>query len=141
MTYLADVNVWLALAVVDHIHHAPAVDWFHEPGGHAINFCRITQKGFLRLLTNPRVMGGDVLTASQAWKEYDTLRNNSRIGFEDEPLALEDFWRAQTAGQHSGPNFWTDAYLAAFAAATGLTIVSFDRQFTRRKNVSVRLLG
>ena len=141
MTYLADVNVWLALAYVAHVHHATAQVWFRTAAEDRVLFCRITQMGLQRLLTNPRVMGEDVLTADGAWSAFDTLMQDDRIGYAAEPQGLDDQWRQQTRGQHSGPNFWTDAYLAAFAAATGWTIVSFDRQFARRKNVPVRLLG
>ena len=141
MTFLADVNVWLALSVIDHVHHEQALVWFHEAQDHDIVFCRVTQKGFLRLLTNPRIMGPDVFTASKAWETYDTLLRNAHIGFLPEPAGIEDHWRTQTQGPHSGPNFWTDAYLAAFAAAAELTIVTFDRALGRRKNVVVRLLS
>jgi predicted nucleic acid-binding protein len=31
----------------------------------------------------------------------------------------------------AGANLWTDSYLAAFACQTGITLVTFDRGFTR----------
>jgi predicted nucleic acid-binding protein len=56
MTYLPDVNVWIALAAERHIHHLPARQWFNAIGDERLAFCRITQLGFLRLLTNKHVM-------------------------------------------------------------------------------------
>jgi len=141
MNYLVDVNVWLALALIGHVHQTTTLKWFEESAIGLTYFCRVTQQGLLRLLTNPKVMGANILTAGDAWKLYDTLYQDSRVRFAEEPPGLEDLWREQTRGVQTSPNFWTDAYLAAFAAATGLTIVTFDKQFALRKNVSVRLLG
>lgn len=140
MTYLADVNVWLAQAYVAHVHHASARSWMEASESDTIAFCRVTQSGFLRLLTNPKVMGDDVLTTENAWQAYDKLRRNTQIEFASEPPGLDDAWRAATRQSHTGPNFWTDAYLAAFASATGFTIVTFDRGFRHYRTVPVRLL-
>ena len=49
MIYLADVNVWVALALVGHVHHFTARAWFEEPETGQILFTRITQMGLLRL--------------------------------------------------------------------------------------------
>ena len=52
MTYLPDVNVWIALAADKHIHHSVARSWFTKVQDEKLAFCRITQLAFLRLLTN-----------------------------------------------------------------------------------------
>jgi uncharacterized protein len=139
MTYLADVNVWIALTIVDHVHHVAAMEWFQESEPDRIAFCRITQSGFLRMLTNRHIMIADTLSAAGAWATYDDLRKNSRIIYSDEPATIEEHWRP-TSRSASGPNCWTDAYLAAFAEAVGFTIVTFDRAFRQFKDVRVRLL-
>ena len=57
---LPDINVWLALAFDSHIHHPDAKKWFDGLADDAIcYFCRLTQLGFLRLATNPKVFGAD----------------------------------------------------------------------------------
>jgi predicted nucleic acid-binding protein len=38
-------------------------------------------------------------------------------------------------------NFWTDAYLAAFARSAGLRLVTFDRGFARFSGLEVLLLA
>lgn len=141
MNYLVDVNVWLAMTLIGHTHQQVAAEWFDEDGIQSAVFCRITQSGFLRLLTNERVMGANVVTSAEAWKLYDALFQDHRVRFAPEPPGLEDTWRAQTRGHHQGHNFWTDAYLAAFASAADLTLLTFDRAFARRKGVHVRVLA
>ncbi|HEY0758459.1 MAG TPA: hypothetical protein VGD59_04290 [Acidisarcina sp.] len=66
MTYLPDVNVWIALASNRHVHHQAAKAWFETLADERSVFCRITELGFLRLLTNIHVMGEDVLTPERA---------------------------------------------------------------------------
>ena len=141
MIYLADVNVLVALAVIGHTHHATASAWFEDSKDDEVAICRVTQAGFLRLLTNQRVMGENVIRPPRAWDVYDALFADSRIGFVSEPPNLEASWRAAARHPHIGPNFWTDAYLAAFAAAAGLDVVTFDRGFPRHQGVQVRLLA
>ncbi|MEO5924608.1 MAG: TA system VapC family ribonuclease toxin [Bryobacteraceae bacterium] len=140
MNYLVDVNVWLALALIGHTHQATAQNWFETTDAQGSFFCRITQKGFLRLLTNRPVMGANVLTSAEAWKLYDAFFQDGRVRFAAEPTGIETGGRTQTGGHPSGPNSWTDAYLAAFAAAADLTLVTFDRAFARRKDVSAQVL-
>ena len=144
MTYLADVNVWVALAFAGHVHNAIAQQWFEETETERILFYgRTTQKGLLRLLTNSRVMGQNVRRRQkEAWDLYDAFYRDPRVTFTTEPSDMETAWReAHTLGFHTGPNFWTDAYLAAFAATAGFTIlVTFDRGFRHHRNVRIRLL-
>jgi predicted nucleic acid-binding protein len=65
MTYLPDVNLWIAFRVAEHVGHKAAMEWMKAAGSDTIALCRVTQMGFLRLLTNSRVMAGDVLTAER----------------------------------------------------------------------------
>jgi predicted nucleic acid-binding protein len=61
MTYLLDVNVWIALAAERHTHHRVARHWFSNLQDEKLAFCRLTQLGFLRLLTNKHVMQEEVM--------------------------------------------------------------------------------
>ena len=135
------MNVWLALASVGHIHHTTALEWFEESPGSRLHFCRVTQQALLRLLTNARVMGTNVLPASDAWALYDNLCADARAVFLPEPPALEELWRHTSLKQGASANFWTDAYLAAFAEAAHLTLVTFDQDLARRHGSRVRLLN
>ena|ERR1700720_3128344 len=88
MTCLPDVNVWIALTVAEHVHHGPAKQWFESPEQEQIAFCRVTQMGFFRLLTNPRVMAGEALTPERAWNALDALCRDNRIFFPRSRRAL-----------------------------------------------------
>jgi toxin-antitoxin system PIN domain toxin len=110
-------------------------------GSDTIALCRVTQMGFLRLLTNSRVMAGDVLTAERAWHLMGRIRNDDRVVFVSEPPRLEQVWVTMTGYHNTGANFWTDAYLAAFADVTGFRLVTFDRGFAKYKKLSVQILG
>src|ERR1039457_2425443 len=118
MTYLPDVNVWIALAAERH-----------------------TQLGFLRLLTNTHVMQEEVMRPQEAWQAYRALRLDRRIGYFAEPNELPETWAAFTEGSLRSPNLWSDAYVSAFVLAARLTLVTFDAKIPARSDVSCVLLG
>jgi uncharacterized protein len=96
-----------------------------------VAFCRITEMGFLRLVTNRHVMGVDVLTQGEAWKAYRRLASDGRIRFLSEPLAIEGAWHDLTTLGQPATNLWKDAYLEAFGRLSNARVVSFDRGFSR----------
>jgi uncharacterized protein len=51
-----DVNVWLALTHSRHAQHTNTARWFGSLTDEKLVFCRLTQIGLLRLLTNHTVM-------------------------------------------------------------------------------------
>jgi len=104
-------------------------------------FCRLTQLGFLRLLTNKHVMQEEVMRPDEAWQAYRVLRLDRRIGYWIEPDGLPETWQQFTDGPLTSPNLWTDAYLCAFAHAAQLTLVTFDAKIPAREDVSCLLLG
>ncbi len=73
-------------------------------------------------------MQDDVVTQTEAWRVYDKWIG---AGAEllDEPPDLERRFRALTRSRQSSPKSWADAYLAAFAEASQVTLVTFDRAF------------
>jgi predicted nucleic acid-binding protein len=95
----------------------------------------------LRLLTNRHVMTGSPLKPVDAWATFDTLMSMRSVLFVQEPRGLDAEWRQGTSEHSHGPNWWTDAYLAAFATAAGMTIATFDKALAKRPGVPARLLG
>jgi uncharacterized protein len=137
---LADVGVWLAAVWGRHVHQQIAADWFgKETDG--IAFCRVTQMGLLRLLSNPAIMGEDAIDRSQAWRTYDRLWADERVLWADEPAGLDAVWRAISARDDKSHKLWTDDYLAAFAQASDATLITLDRKVAARyPSVRVELL-
>jgi hypothetical protein len=128
-SYFPDINVWLALAYEGHQHHESATAWFSKLNGETVYFCRFTQLGLLRLLTHPSVMREDVRNQTEAWGTYDSFLQDERVLFrmEADPEPVEFALRKLTSNNRSLSQQWPDAYLAAFARAAGLTLVTFDR--------------
>jgi hypothetical protein len=138
---LPDVNIWIALDAEGHVHHLPAREWFAAQPAASVAFCRITQMGLLRLLTNSSVMGRSPRTIVQAWETFGQLRADRRLVFAIEPNRVESGWRQLMTQSGVGPSSWTDAYLAAFAEAHSYTLVRFDTGFQRWPAVKMTLLS
>lgn len=135
-----DINVWVALTHGRHVHHLVANDWIESLEADVrLCFCRFTQLGFLRLLTAEAVMGDEVQTQVDAWAIYDQWLKNDHVTLLEEPSGLERRFRSLTRSRQASPKAWADAYLAAFADASQLTLVTFDRAF-RGKGTSLILL-
>ena len=142
MIFLPDVNVWVALAAERHVHHRIARQWFSSLQDEDLAFCRVTQMGFLRLLTNKHVMQDEVLAPEGAWRAYRAVRSDRRVVYLLEPGNFsEDGWEVFTEGQSSSPNRWTDAYLSALAQAARLTLVTFDKKMAVRQGSNLLVLG
>jgi uncharacterized protein len=127
---LPDVNVWLAFSFADHVHHQRARQYWYEEAGDKLAFCRVTALGFLRLATNASAMGGQPLSVPQAWQAYGDFRRLPEVVLAIEPADCETWLEHWATGPSPKPRHWTDAYLAGFARAGGLRLVSFDRDFT-----------
>ena len=56
MVSLLDVNLLIALAWPNHVHHELALVWFQRSRGEGWATCPITQSGFVRVSSNQRVM-------------------------------------------------------------------------------------
>jgi len=142
-SYFPDVNVWLALAYRGHQHHPTASAWFERLEAEHAVFCRFTQLGFLRLLTHPAVMRDEVKSQQEAWKVYDQLLRDARVAFylETQPERVEAALRTLTGSSRFGHQQWPDAYLAAFAGVSGLTLVTLDKALARLAGRECLLLG
>lgn len=59
----------------------------------------------------------------------DTLQALPQVAWRDEPPGVFAQWRTLAALDSASPKVWMDAYLAAFAIAGGLRLVTLDRDF------------
>ena len=135
-----DVNVWIALTYRGHIHYTTARVWLDSvPDESELCFCRLTQLGFLRLLTTPAVMGNRVMSQAAAWEVYDDWLENGRARFIEEPPSIEHIFRSLSQSQQPAPKDWADSYVSAFAQDSGLRLVTFDQALQRRTSGSLLL--
>jgi len=139
---VVDANVWLAIAVDGHVHHATAVAWFDGQAEGTCAFCRITQLALLRHLTNPKIMGAaNVQTQADAWKTFEALAADPRVVYIEEPPRLTAIFKSLTQIARPAHKRWTDAFLAAFAMGLGAEVATFDADLATFPKLSVRLLG
>jgi toxin-antitoxin system PIN domain toxin len=132
-----DLNVWMALTLRTHDHHDVAWEWYRclRPT-QELAFCRFTQLGFLRLVTTESVAKRETLSQIEAWETYDRWLSEGGGTFLDEPAGLEIAFRAFADRSFPGPKEWSDAYLAGFAAAASVELVTFDRALAKRARLA-----
>lgn len=131
MTQLLDVNVWIAAAAQGHLHHRAVSAWMDSQRD-TLAFCRITQMGLLRHLSNPAVLRRDVVTRRGAWRVFEALMADDRVRILSEPEGLETRWMRFSARNDHSHRLWTDDYLAAFAETAGATFVTLDTSIEAR---------
>src|SRR5436305_14651950 len=88
-SYCPDVNVCIALTYRGHQHHLSANSWFATPDDETAYFCRLTQMGFLRLLTLSQVMHEDIQSQKQAWVTYERLMESDNAASLSETAAAQ----------------------------------------------------
>ncbi len=129
-SYLIDVNVWLALSWEGHVHSVAATEWLsgRPKSATRLQFCRTTQLGLLRLLTNGQVMGASVLDLGQAWQVYDRWMEDPRVRFAGEAAGTDAAFRSASRVFASRPatKAIVDSYLVGLAMANKCAIVTFD---------------
>ena len=85
----------------------------------------------LRHLTNPRILGKAALDGAAAWQALATWLAVPRVRLLGEPPGVDELLAGWGATLDLRGGAWTDAYLAAFALASGCRLVAFDGDFQR----------
>lgn len=141
---LPDVNIWLALALSGHSHHQAARKWLDgQQKAGSIFFCRATQQGLVRLVSTAEVMtcyGIPPLANREAWDVIESFMEDDRIGFANEPAGVEEVWKNLAIRDTHSPKLWMDAWLAAFAKASGFEMVTTDKAFKQFKGLQLGLI-
>ena len=86
----------------------------------------------LRLITNPAILGEDAVMRSEAWRIVDQIWSDNRVLWAEEPEQLEAVFRAISARDDNSHKLWADDYLAAFAQASGASLVTLDTKLKAR---------
>ena len=135
MADLLDGSVWLPLSAPDHVHHGRALRYWKEEAAGELAFCRVTALALLRHLTNPRILGDVALDGGAAWRALATWLAVPRVRLLSEPPGVDELLAHWGTRLDIRGGAWTDAYLAAFAVASGCRLVAFDGDFFRYPGV------
>jgi len=138
---LADVNVWLALLVMQHEHHRTATKWFDGLSAGEAGLCRLVQLALIRLLGNRSIMGDCAISAAAAWDLIETLLEDERVSMVPEPPRIDSVLPALLKYPVPTGKLVGDAYLAAFAMSDSRRLVTLDRGFRQFRGLEVELLG
>jgi uncharacterized protein len=126
MRDLLDASVWLPLSAPDHVHYARARRYWDHEAGQELAFCRVTALALLRHLTNSRILGEVALDGAAAWHALRTWLALPQVTFIGESAGIDELLQQWAGRLDLRGGKWTDAYLAAFAVASGCRLVAFD---------------
>ncbi len=125
MIALLDVNVLVALAWPNHVHHQAAHSWFREQRERGWATCPVTESGFVRVSSNPATTP-EARTPREALELLDLMVAASGHVFwhDDVSLATEQtVFRERLVGHRQV----TDAHLLSLAMRRGGRLATFDR--------------
>jgi uncharacterized protein len=124
-TWLLDANVLIALTQSAHVHHAEAHAWFSRSPNRHWATCAITQLAFLRLTSNPNVVG-EQISPAQAMQALVTLTEQPQHTYwadATEPMRMLTMNSDALVGHRQV----TDAYLLGLALSQKQCLATLDR--------------
>lgn len=122
--HLLDINVLLALAWPQHVHHRRTHEWFQRVGAGAWASCAITQLGFVRISANPRITVAGVTprAAAELLSEFVRLPGHRYLS-ELPPVADAPLFSNR---QLMGHGQVTDLYLLSLAMHHDCRLATLD---------------
>lgn len=123
--WLLDANVLIALTQSAHVHHAEAHAWFARQPNRLWATCAITQLAFLRLTSNPSVVG-EKISPAQAMQALITLTDQAHHIYwpeAAEPMRMSTLNSDAVVGHRQ----ITDAYLLGLALSQKQCLATLDR--------------
>jgi hypothetical protein len=129
MVHLLDVNVLLALAWPNHVHHQAAHAWFEVNRQNGWATCPMTQAGFVRLSCQPAVtrLLIPVREAVQILAS-STQSPHHQFWEQDTPIAS---LLPEMLARIMGPKQLTDAVLVDLAIRRQGALATFDRHVSK----------
>lgn len=123
--WLLDVNMLLAMAWPQHIHHALAHRWFFDIENRPWASCAVTELAFVRLSSNPKFTADAVppLEAVALLREMCLGTNHRYVPDTVSPGTASLFQQPGLVGHRQV----TDVYLLALAAREGVRLATLDR--------------
>lgn len=126
MTRLLDVNVLLALAWPNHVHHGAARAWFEAEHAAGWATCGVTESGFIRVSSNRRVTPDARPPAEAALLLHRMCRTPGHEFLVDR-VRLSESHEALGAIAPASSDV-NDVHLIMIARDASAEFVTFDRQ-------------
>jgi uncharacterized protein len=118
---LLDVNALVALAWDSHVHHARMREWFTNNGSSGWATCPVTESGFVRVSSNPKVLPSAIgIDAARAVLSALRAVDGHRFLLDDVSLTDGD------VPAMSGHRQVTDGHLLTLARRRGVRLLTFD---------------
>jgi toxin-antitoxin system PIN domain toxin len=126
MVHLLDVNVLLALAWPNHLHHGPAHAWFQANRESGWATCPMTQNGFVRLSCQPAVTKL-LVPVAEAIQILDLSTQSPHHQFWQQDTRVASLL-PEMLPRIMGPRQLTDAVLLDLAIRHQGALATFDRR-------------
>lgn len=117
---LLDVNALVALAWDTHVHHEAVSEWFDARTG-PWSTCPVSEAGFVRVSSNPKVIAG-ALGVAEARSVLRDLREVGEHLFLSNDVSMTDADVPRIVGHRQV----TDALLLTVARRASVALVTFD---------------
>jgi|SRR5687768_12564740 len=125
---LLDINVLIALAWPNHQHHIAAHDWFAAHAAEGWATCPMTQCGFVRIPSNPKIIPQAVAPAD-AIALLEGMTAHPHHEFWEDDVGLGD--RTHVPHERiSGHRQVTDAYPLGLCLKRGGQLLTLDQGVT-----------
>jgi toxin-antitoxin system PIN domain toxin len=124
-TVLLDVNLLVALAWPNHVHHDAALAWWRGRGVGAWATCPATQFGFVRVSSNRHVVREAKTPGEAVVLLTRIVAQPGHVFWIDDISIMESAWI--DVSRIIGHRQVTDAHLVALAIRHGGRIATFDR--------------
>lgn len=123
---LLDVNALVALAWDSHVHHEKIRRWFQADSGSGWATCPITESGFVRVSSNPRVLPYPI-GVDAAVQVLTRLRQAPGHRFLPDDVSPTDPDFPEVTGYRQV----TDAHLLTIARRHSIPLLTFDSAIAR----------
>jgi toxin-antitoxin system PIN domain toxin len=123
--WLLDANLLIALTHAAHVHHAEAHRWFAARTKRRWASCALTQLAFLRLTSNPKVVG-EQISPAEAMQALATMTAQPQHEYWPDAPAPEQMTTLNSPAL-VGHRQISDAYLLGLAAHKRQRLATLDR--------------
>lgn len=125
---LLDIDLLIALAWPSHLHHRPAHEWFAENSKFGWATCPITQCGFVRISSNPKIIAEAVSPRIALATLRDIVALDNHIFWPDS-VSISESDEIPTS-LLSGHRYVTDAYLLGLAKSNNGKLATLDKRIS-----------